>query len=64
MTSACPAKRAKRQSVSNIRNRPFPSFPGPLYQNEVKYSAFEMEMIFHSDAKLIFIRKVVHLGAF
>ena len=29
-------------------NRPFPSSPGPLYQNEVKCSAFDMEMIFHS----------------
>ena len=32
------------------RNRPFPSSPGPLYQNEVKCSAFDMEMIFHSHA--------------
>ena len=31
-------------------NRPFPSFPGSLYQNEVKYSAFDMEMLFRSDA--------------
>ena len=31
-------------------NRPFPSSPGPLYQNEVKCSAFDMEMIFHSHA--------------
>ena len=38
--------------------RPFPSSPGPLFQNEVKYSAFDiplwllfdMEMIFHSHA--------------
>ena len=29
-------------------NRPFPSSPGPFYQNEVKCSAFDMEMIFHS----------------
>ena len=28
-------------------NRPFPSFPGPLFQNEVKCSAFDMEIIFH-----------------
>ena len=28
--------------------RTFPSFPGPLYQNEVKCSAFDMEMIFYS----------------
>ena len=30
--------------------RPFPSFPGPLYQNEVKCSAFDMEMILHCHA--------------
>ena len=29
---------------------PFPSFPGPLYQNEVKCLAFDMEIIFHSHA--------------
>ena len=29
-------------------NKPFPRSPGPLYQNEVKCSAFDMEMIFHS----------------
>ena len=28
-------------------NRPFQSSPGPLYQNEVKCSAFDMETIFH-----------------
>ena len=32
------------------RNRPFPSSPGPLYQNEVKCSAVVMEMVFHSHA--------------
>ena len=31
-------------------NRPFPSSPAPLYQNEVKCSAFDMDMIFHSHA--------------
>ena len=31
-------------------SRPFPSFPGPLHQNEVKCSAFDIEMIFHSYA--------------
>ena len=31
--------------------RPFPSSPGPLYQNEAKCSAFDIEMIFHSHAK-------------
>ena len=29
-------------------SKPFPSSPGPLYQNEVNCSAFDMEMIFHS----------------
>ena len=33
-----------------LANRPFPSSPGPLYQNEVKCSAFDMKMIFHSHA--------------
>ena len=28
-------------------NRLFPSFPGPLYQNEVNCSVFNTEMIFH-----------------
>ena len=31
-------------------NKPFPSFPGPLYQNEVKCSAFDVETIFHPHA--------------
>ena len=31
-------------------NGPLTSFPGPLYQNEVKCSAFDMEIIFHSHA--------------
>ena len=31
-------------------NWPFPSSPGPLYQNEVKCSAFDMHMIFHFHA--------------
>ena len=45
--------------------RTFPSFPGPLYQNEVKCSAFDMEMIFPSHAnKTHFHRKVVHLASF
>ena len=39
-------------------NRPFPSSPGPLYQNEVKYSAYDMEMIFYFDAnKIHFFKK-------
>ena len=38
--------------VLNSGNKPLPSFPGPLYQNEVKCSAFDMEMIFHSHANI------------
>ena len=44
--------------IKNGNNRPFPSSPGRLYQNEVKCSAFDMEI------KLIFTRKVVHLASF
>ena len=44
-------------------NRPFPSSPGPLYQNEVKCSAFDMEMIFYSHAnKTHFHKKSCALG--
>ena len=31
-------------------NKPFPSSPGPLFQNEGRCSAFDMEIIFHSRA--------------
>ena len=31
-------------------NRPFSSSPGPLFQNEGRCSAFDMEIIFHSHA--------------
>ena len=31
-------------------NWPFPSSPGPLFQDEVKCSAFDIESIFHSHA--------------
>ena len=42
---------------------PLPSSPGPLYQNEVKCSAFEMEIIFHSHAnKTYFHKKGCTLG--
>ena len=44
-------------------NRSFLSFPGPPYQNKVKYSAFDLEMIFHSHAdKTNFHRKGYALG--
>ena len=40
-----------------------PSTPGPLYQKEVKCSAFDMEMIFHSHAnKTHFNNKGCALG--
>ena len=49
--------------VLNSGNKPLPSSPGPLYQNEVKCSAFEMEMIFHSHAnKTHFHKKGCALG--
>ena len=38
------------RETSHYQNEPFPSSHGPLYQNEVKCSAFAMEMIFHSHA--------------
>ena len=38
-------------------NRPFPSSPGPLYQNEVNCSAFDMEMIFHSHPSRTYFHK-------
>ena len=34
-----------------------PNSPGPLYQNEVKCSAFDMEMIFHSHANKTHLHK-------
>ena len=49
---------------SHYQSRPFPSSPGPLYQNEVKCSALDMEMFFIlMQMKLIFTRKVVHLAS-
>ena len=44
-------------------NRPFPSFLGPLYQNEVKCSAFDMKVIFLCHAnKTHFLKKGFVLG--
>ena len=49
----------------HLQSRSFPSSPGPLYQNEVKCSAFDMEMLFIlMQINLIFTRKVVHLASF
>lgn len=44
-----------------FNNTPFPSSSRPQYQNEVQYSATDMEMFSNSHAiKLISTRKVVH----
>ena len=46
-------------------NRPFPSSPRPLYQNEVRCSTFDKEWFFILlQIKLISTRKVVHLSYF
>ena len=51
--------------VHYVENRLFSSSPGPLYQNEVTCSAFDMELIFLPHAmKTIFTRKVLHLASF
>ena len=50
-------------SKNHAISRPFPSSPAPLYQNEVKCSAFDMEMIFQSHAnKTHFPKKGCALG--
>ena len=64
-----PDSTSKSFPDSGIRtnNRSFPSSTGPLFQNEGRCSAFDMEIIFHFHAcqiKLIFTRKVVHLVSF
>ena len=40
----------KKNCQSDVLNRPFSSSPGPLFQNEGRCSAFDMEIIFHSHA--------------
>ena len=42
--------REKTLNQISYSNRPFPSSPGPPYENEVRCSTFDMEMIFHSHA--------------
>ena len=55
----------RTQDKNYNTGRPFPSSPGPLYQNEVKCSAFDIEMIFIlMQMKLIFTGKVVYLASF
>ena len=39
-----------RHFIVNFTNRPFLSSAEPLFQNEGRCSAFDMEMIFHSHA--------------
>ena len=43
-------KHRPRFATPSHNRGPFPSSPGPLYQNEVKCSTFDMEVIFHSRA--------------
>ena len=40
----------REQALGSQIKRPFPSSPGPLFQNEGRCSAFDMEIIFHSHA--------------
>ena len=39
------------------KSRLFPSSPGPLFQNEGRCSAFDMEIIFHSYANETYFHK-------
>ena len=39
-------------------NWPFPSSPGPLFQNGGRCSAFDMEIIFHSHANKTHFHKI------
>ena len=51
--SLCVMSSTKKISIycgfNVITNRPFPSSPEPLFQNEGRCSAFDMEIIFHSN---------------
>ena len=42
---------------SLVSNRPFPSSPRPLFQNEGRCSAFDMEIIFQSHANKTHFQK-------
>ena len=61
-----PFDRSAHTELANHRlKKPFASSPGPLYQNEVKRSAFDMEILFHSHAnKTHFHNKGCALGSF
>ena len=51
--------------ISRAFNRPFPSFPGPLFQNEGRRSAFDIGSFFIlKQIEPIFTRKVEHLASF
>ena len=56
----------KKEGLLGAHNRPLPSSPGPLYQNEVKSSAFDMEMIFFFPCKQNSFsqERFVHLASF
>ena len=45
------------RSAAGMHPAKFPSSPGTLYQNDVKCSAFDMEMIFHSQANTTHFHK-------
>ena len=46
-----------RIPLHGANDSPFPSSPGPLFQNEVKCSAFDIEIIFHSPANKTHLHK-------
>ena len=67
LQGALAAGREKEGELATTRlwNKPFPCSPGPLYQNEVKCSAFDMKLSFHSHAnKTHFHNKDCALGSF
>ena len=56
-------KHLHEKRVPLSQDRPLPSSPGPLYQNEVKCLALDMKMIVHSHAtKTHFPKKGCELG--
>ena len=58
-----PLSEANTTGTRSSSSTPFPGSTGPLYQNEVKCSAFDMKMIFHSHAnETHFHKKVCAVG--
>ena len=47
----------RNANASFVENRPFPSSPGPLFENEGRCSACDTEIIFHSHANETPFRK-------